>query len=388
MAVARNAFRVVHVTSVHKPFDVRIFHKQCVTLARAGYDITLVQSGDKIETVNGVKIVPFGPALRRILRMTTGVWRAYRVVASLKPAIVHFHDIEFIWAGLLLKLAGHRVIYDVHEDVAKDLQDKAYLPRWAIWPIGLCVWAFERMALAFFDRLVPATEAIHRRFPADRATLVRNTPIIGELSTVDAPPFASRPMNAVYLGGLAEFNGPRAMVAAFEEPGLMGDAQLLLGGRFVDEQLEAEMRARPGWARVQFHGWIDRSAISAMLIQARVGLVLYQPSPNVVESEPNKFFEMMSAGLPLVASNFPVWRQLIERFQCGIAVDPNDPKQIAEAIAYLLTRPEEAEAMGKRGQDAVMSEYNWTIDGERLVKLYDSLLSKAPIVTTPATAGS
>lgn len=354
----RPPLRIVHVTTVHKPFDVRIFHKQCVTLAKAGHWVALVQQGDTAEVRHGVEIIPLPTSGGRAARMTRGVWRAVERVRDLRPDVVHFHDVEFIWGALLLKIGGHRVVYDVHEDVIKDLEDKRYLPRWTIPPLRVAVSLFERLAELSFDRLVPATSSIAQRFPGERTHLIRNTPILGEMDDPNAPPFAQRPRAVGYLGGLAAFNGPREMVAAMGRIGPTTEATLIMGGRFPEPDIEAETRAMPGWRRVDFRGWVDRAEIRKIFATLRAGLVVYQPTPNVTVSEPNKFFEFLSAGIPLIASNFPIWRDFVEAHGCGICVDPTDPEAIAEAIAHLLDHPKEAEEMGRRGRDLVLKDFN------------------------------
>lgn len=370
---ARRPIRVAHVTTVHAPFDVRIFHKQCVTLADAGYQVTLIQRGDKRETVKGVDIEPLPTYSGRLSRMTFGVWTASRLAFRTRADVIHFHDAEFIWGALILKAFGRQVVYDVHEDLPKDLEDKAYLPRWSIPPLQAAMTLVEWIAKRAFDRISTATQSISERFRSPRTQLIRNTPILGELTVSGETPFVTRPPNVAYLGGLAPFNGPEQMVAAMEHvPDDIG-ARLILGGKFTDARVEACVRAADGWSKVEYVGWVDRSQIGALLSQVRCGLVVYQPTPNVVDSEPNKFFEILSAGLPLVASDFPVWRAFIERYRCGLVVNPADPQSIGEAITYLLRNPDEAEAMGARGRAAVLGSYNWGQDGAKLVEMYEGL---------------
>ena len=374
----RSRVHVAHLTTVHKPFDVRIFHKESRSLAAAGYRVSLVQPDSAAETVDLVEIVPIPRHRQRIVRMTLGVAQGVAAARRIKADIVHFHDVELIWGAAVLKLLGKKVVYDVHEDVAKDLEDKAYLPPWLHGPLRFAVKSFEFVAQRMFDRVVTATKAIYARFPPDKATLIRNSPILGEFSAGRGSPFADRSNIAVYLGGLAAFNGPEAMVDAIAEVSEAFAPGLILGGSFPDPEVEARVRNSEGWKRVDFRGWVPRTAISEIFEQARCGLVLYQPTPNVIDSEPNKFFELMSAGLPLVASNFPIWKNLIDQFGCGIAVDPNDPKEIAGAIEYMFRNPHEAEAMGRRGREAILDGYNWTVDSRILVDLYDRLSMPKP----------
>jgi glycosyltransferase involved in cell wall biosynthesis len=96
--------------------------------------------------------------------------------------------------------------------------------------------------------------------------------------------------------------------------------------------------------------------------------------PNHIDAQPNKMFEYMSAGLPLIASDFPLWREIVEGNDCGVCVDPADPAAIAEAIDRLVENPDLARRMGENGQRAVHERYNWAIEEKKLLALYDTVL--------------
>ena len=106
------------------------------------------------------------------------------------------------------------------------------------------------------------------------------------------------------------------------------------------------------------------------------GLVTFYPLPNHVDAQPNKMFEYMSSGLPVIASNFPLWKKIIEGNKCGLCVDPLDPAAIAKAIDYIVSHPDEARAMGENGKRAVYEKYNWGVESEKLISLYRSLCNK------------
>jgi glycosyltransferase involved in cell wall biosynthesis len=362
--------RVVHLTTVHRLWDVRIFHKQAVSLARAGFDVTLIACAEKAEVRDGVRLMPLPPPRSRWHRMTVTAWRAYRAALKERAAVYHFHDPELIPVGLLLKLHGRVVFYDVHEDVVKDIVDKAYIPAWARRPVQAVARFVEAIGTRCFDQMVAATSSIARNFPARKTTLVRNVPIPGELAQPASRPFAERPRRVVYIGGLAPFNGAAEMVAAMAELPPASGIRLTLAGRFSSAEQEAALRRHPGWSRIDYHGWVGRDRISAHFAEARAGLVVYQPTPNIMECEPNKFFEVLSAGLPLIASDLPHWRHFVAAHGCGLVVDPTSPRDIARAIEQLVDDPAGAQAMGERGRVAVQRDYSWDTDAARLVALY------------------
>ena len=157
------------------------------------------------------------------------------------------------------------------------------------------------------------------------------------------------------------------MVDAVELVSADRGLRLVLGGDFSPDTLRDELETLPGWSNTDAAGFLQRPAFGKLLGEARMGLVLFHAAPNHTNAQPNKLFEYMSAGLPVIASDFPLWRQIVEGAGCGLLVDPLDPAAIADALTWMLEHPKEAEAMGRAGRDAVESRLNWQQEADRLV---------------------
>ena len=95
--------QIRHLTSVHSPFDTRIFFKECLSLVEAGYQVTLIAPHTHDETVQGVRILALPSSSNRMSRMTLRVWRVYQLAKKLNADLYHFHDPELIPLGMLLK---------------------------------------------------------------------------------------------------------------------------------------------------------------------------------------------------------------------------------------------------------------------------------------------
>jgi glycosyltransferase involved in cell wall biosynthesis len=364
--------RVAHLTSVHLRNDVRIFEKEAVSLASEGYEtFLLVGDGSGDETRDGVRRVDVGRAPRsRLARMLVQPLRIVVRAAKLRADVYHFHDPELIFIGLILRACGAHVIYDSHEDLPRDVMSKQWIPGALRPAVGRAVEILEDFSARHFSAVVTATPHIERRFAAvnPRSIAVNNFPQRSEISFRANPIRAER--TVCYIGGIGMIRGAMEMVRALE--GI--DATLVLAGPFESVQTEATLRALPGWAKVDYRGCVTREEVRRILAEARAGLLFFHPVPNHVDAQPNKMFEYMSAGLPVLASDFPLWRSLLVESGAGQCANPLEPEAIADLITTLLDDPGSALEMGRRGRELVMQRYQWDVENRKLQALYRTIL--------------
>ena len=367
--------KVCILTSVHHPFDTRVFHREAISLAGMGYEVHLVAPGKENDVVHGVHLHAISQRNGRGSRMTQTALAAYRLGLGLGADVYHFHDPELIPFGILLKLRGKRVIYDAHEDLPKDILDKPWIAPWLRRPVALAAGAIEKLAARLLDRVVAATPAIARRFPKRRTSVVQNFPISNLLWSPNTP-YSQRSPRVVYAGGIVGVQGAREMVMAIGMLPAQPQPELALAGPWETPELKVKVSSLPGWSRVHDLGVLSQEGVRDLLGKSRVGLLIYYPIANSIEAQPRKLYEYMSAAIPVVTSNFPLWKEIVEGSGCGLTVDPLDPKAIAEAIEYLLEHPGEAEEMGRRGRDAVLRHYNWQEQAKVLGAVYEELLKR------------
>ncbi len=367
--IEKKRSQVCHFTSVHPYNDIRIFIKECCTLAATGYDTNLVAPNAPDEVRNSVHLhgVPKVNG-SRLLRMTKTVWAVYQKARAINADIYHFHDPELIPIGLLLKLEGKKVIYDVHEDVPKDILGKTWIPPVLRKPVAWLIRNLENFAAKRFDAVVAATPYICDRFLklGCHAVNVNNYPILTELYLPDVD-WSKKERVVCYVGGIFCIRGIFEIIEAIDQT----DVKLLLAGQFSPIELRERTITMPGWDKVEELGQLNRSEVAQTLARSMAGLVLFHPEPYHLDAQPNKMFEYMSASLPVIASNFPLWKEIIEGNQCGICVDPMNPAAIGEAIQWLIDHPDEAKRMGENGRRAVEKKYNWESQVISLTKLYN-----------------
>ena len=356
---------------------MRIFRKMCTSLARAGYrTVLIVADGLGDAEISGVSILDVGRSRSRLRRLLLAPLRLRAAALRVGADLFHLHDPELLPLGVALKRRGHRVVFDSHEDVPSQILHKPYLPSLIAPSLSLVYSVYEAYASRQLDGVVAATPFIREKFRrfARRVVDVSNFPIRDEFGTL---PESEEPRNGVcYVGDLSLIRGVRELCAAMTL--VRSEALLRICGAFSDAAAKQTAMAHSGWNRVQFHGVVDRAGIRSVFSRSVAGLVTLHPVPNYVNSQPIKMFEYMSAGLPVIASDFPLFREIVSGNDCGILVDPMSAQSIADAIDFLVDHPVEAARLGRNGRAAVLARYNWEHEESALFKFYREILDAGP----------
>ena len=367
--------KVVHLSSAHKDLDVRIFHKECSSLAKnddrekPSFDVHLVLADVEERSENNVTIHSVeGAGGSRIKRMWKTVNKVYKKAVELDGDIYHLHDPELLRIALKLKRKGKKVIYDAHEDLPRQILGKDYLKFKKT--ISAVVERYENRIVVQLDAVITATPYIRKRFLKIHPNTidVNNYPVLSEVA--NEPVKAEKSNKVCFIGGISRIRGIGELVDALEHV----DVRCVIAGTFPDE-FKASLAGKPGWSKVEEPGFISREESLALKAESLAGIVTFLPYPNHVNAQPNKIFEYMASGLPVIGSHFDLWKAIIEDSQCGICVDPKDPKAIADAIRYIQEHPKEATEMGERGRNQVLNVYNWSVEESKLRDVYYKIVA-------------
>ena len=363
---------ITHLTSAHPRYDTRIFVKECCSLAKIEhYNVSLiVADGLGDEQKSGVVIYDIGRLNGRINRIFKTTKNILKKAKELDSDIYHFHDPELIPIGIKLKKLGKKVIFDIHEDIPKQILAKPYLNRFTTHIISKIYSAYENFTCKKFDLLITPTPYINERFKQinSNSIEVKNYPIIDEL--INDVFWEERDNSVCHIGSLAQTRGILEIVSALE----FCKVPLELAGNFRPQSLEDEAKALKGWKYVNFHGFASRQEVQSILSKTKIGLVTLHPTDSYLDAIPVKMFEYMASSIPVIASDFPFYRDLLSTCNCAIFVDPLNSKAIADAIMKLLSDNTLAQKMGEDGKKAVIESFNWSVEEEKLFKAYEAII--------------
>lgn len=347
-------------------------------MARAGYDVTLVIPHDRAEECEGIRIIPITKASRLFQRFIFSSRNAVMTAVREKADIYHLHDPELLlWKGALLR-TGSSVVYDMHEDLPHQIQDKDWIPKIIRGPVSMLAGWFERILMKG-TRVIFAEESYAVSRPWLRNPVeILNFPridLLGELFRTKQEG-KNEDYTFGYIGAVTEGRGSLATIEALGELKRREVcARFHCVGRIFPEHRQ-ELAFRIGeldLRDVNYFGYLPPRQGWEIMAACDAGLAILEPLPNYVKSYPTKMFEYMALGLPVIVSNFPLYSRIVDRFKCGLTVDPMDPKAIAEAMVYLAENPEEGRAMGARGREAVLDHFNWASQEKRLLTFYADL---------------
>lgn len=373
MLKSEKYIRICHVTSAHPAEDIRIFVKEAVSAAKVGFEVHLVTGGFENYKKNGVTIHGIsGASGGRFARMGKTVNRVYEKALSLDADLYHLHDPELLRIALKLKKRGKKVLFDAHEDVPAQIMAKHWIPKPLRRMVAFFFRIMEHFVLSRISGVITATPFIRKRLEKwnPRCVDINNYPLLNEFP--EPGKAENKVHDLVYIGGISETRGIFPLLDMLHSFG--GEISLGLAGPFSPAELEESVRTHPGFSHVTYYGILNREGISDLLRKSKIGMVTLLPTPNHLESQPIKMYEYMAAGIPVIASDFPFWTEIVTRWGCGTTVNPADPVAMAEALKNLLAHPSLSNEMGKKGREAVEREFNWEAEEKRLIAFYNHLL--------------
>ncbi|UFH55962.1 glycosyltransferase [Spirosoma sp. KNUC1025] len=368
--------RVLHVSTAHQPQDPRIVFKQCQTLTEL-YDVFCAiphASSSIAHNIHFIRLPYFRRVIYRIL--LTCPFILLRCI-WIRPKLIHVYVPEFLPFAYVFRLLGAKVIYEVQENLHKKMHLKTFnrgylLEKTFRW--------FDYLAQRHFYLIFTEHSYLDTYTSVkNRFVIIYNYPLLSFLDPFCRPyqPNSIKP-SFFYIGWLSfERAFDTLMSSLVQLKSKYPDFVLHLFGQrtFSQRELDQSSEFKAIRENLYFYGYTDQREAFPYAIQATAGLALLKPVGDYPDSYTTKLFEYMALGLPVITSNFPLYKNVVERHNCGFCVSPTDPAQITQALDFLIEHPEVGYAMGQRGRAAVETEYNWSSEAKKLLGFYESILN-------------
>ena len=357
--------------------DTRVFEKECTSLVKSGYEVYLVSPNAKEEIINGVQIVGFSYNKKGLLdRLYSLPKLLYKKALSIDADIYHFNDPASLPYGTKLKSKGKKVIFDSFEDHPTLFFEKKSLPYPVMFLLAKIYSVYEYYKCRKFDGIIMCYHWTQDRLSkaCKNNQLIFNFPIISEDFSKDV--FDKKnPKNSIcYAGSISSMWKIENIISALVQ---FRNIKFNLAGYRTDSYMEV-MKSNAGWQKVNDFGLIKYEDVYGKIhSQSNIGMALLDYIPlckgNVGNLSNNKLFEYMKAGLPVICTDFILWKEVVEVNSCGICVNPNNVNEIVDAIKYLFDNPEIAKKMGENGRRVVKDKYNWEVEEKKLIELYKTI---------------
>ena len=308
-------------------------------------------------------------------------YRLYRAALSTGADIFHANDLDtlFICANAAGKL-GAKLVYDSHE---LWLESSRYF---------IATSALNRLRYRITEKiLTPRTDAVIAVTPSRGEVMKKLYPSIRKLVIIEnsTDPIEKLQESSYLRNRLGiPVSVPVILYQGIICPERGLDKLLEAASILRNEDIAIVIMGHDAW-QGKLHRMhsemnlkdsvfllppVPSETLPEVTVSADVGLILFENTClNHYYSLPNKLYEYMMAGLPIIASDFPEMARIINNHNCGILVDSTDAEAIASGIRVLVNSPDEMRQMGIRGRKASLDKYNWPVEEKKLVDLYMGL---------------
>ena len=353
--------------------NARVFQRQAKSLLSFGFNVSiLTNDGGVEECVDGLNIYCTKFWRSRLMILFFAKKQFFRKSQNIDADIYFIHSPELLPLALTLKSLGKKIVYDAHEDLPNHILEKEWLPRFSRLPISFLSNIYMNFVFARIDALISPHSHVIDRYSTinNNSILVTNFSKSEPDSNFDITEYLSRRRVICYSGTAYYHSNQIQILEAIKN---LENVIYRIAGTIPDK-LFLKMQSHEAFEKVNFLGLMEYRFLKDFYQKARIGMVIMDYKLNLGSKKGtyavNKIFEYMESGLPIICSDYDLWIQVIEKYNCGIFVKPGDITAIKNAINYLLENPILAYEMGQNGFKATQIEYNWIFEEDKLRKLF------------------
>lgn len=374
-----NRGRICHFTCAHSLDDTRVFQKECIALAKAGFEVFYIVPNAQTGVVDGVNIIGVSAkSLNPIYRLLFLSRRVYREVIKIDADIYQFHDIELFNYGVKLRKLGKKVIFDSHENWFGYAKSIKWLPKILKNFVENYLRRMYSENLHSFDKVITVSPHIVDILSeySSNVELITNYPLIDDatIANISFDDYLKRPNIACYTGTVYEISLQENIIKALSE--ISNIKYQIIGN--ISNEYKTKLTSLHNGQNLEFVEFISKKELEEYYNSSILGFAIFDYIPNLGYKKGslgvNKIYEYMAKGLPVICTDFELWQSFISKYKCGICVNSHDIQEIKYAIEYLLNNKQVAYDMGQNGQKAIKSEFNWEIEGQKYIRIVDSII--------------
>jgi glycosyltransferase involved in cell wall biosynthesis len=379
MTKPTHKLKVCHFASVHTTTDTRVFHRECTSLAKF-FDVTFIGIGNKSGLMNNVNVIAVPKPSNRIYRLLFTTWKVFFLAWKQHADIYHIHDAELIPFAFLFALRGKKVIYDIHENTYEDIMRKPWILDSFRWVLGLLFKTLEWLsAQSMYTILVIAKPEFAKKFITRKRVIIQN---FADFEQFNSYRITQRQAivanNLFYIGTVYDYYYDlipiiKALHILKQQGKIIHFHCVGYKGRYVDTVLSKLPEYQELKEQLHFYGYLNTTEGYEISKTCKVGLCLKNQPEEILLSHERKFFEYMAAGLPVLACNYHIYKEIIDTHQIGKYVTIDDAKAISAALDELFFTTQKLDMYAANGVDAAELTFNWHAEETKLIDLYNNM---------------
>lgn len=355
---------VCFLTSLYSRHDPLIVYRQGASLVKSGYKVSyLLVDGKSDEEVLGVSIKSIAnypkPSIKQRLIDCNRIFKLF--LNNYSADIYQINEPELFPTAIFLKKKGYKVVYNLREYYPIYYSHRIKFKPLRYIAKYLLIKIFKQVSIridAVFS-CMPEMLNIQHEMPCKFFANVANFPIINRDFSLSYEQYLNRECIISYFGSIYDISCQEEFLKAIED---IEYVKYLLAGVFCSKNYKKYITSLRGWEKVIFKEGFTRNELQKIINSSVIGNVMKdfsktetpQGSYSII-----KIFETMEAAVPVLLAKVPLYVNMVEKYHCGICVDPHNSQEIKEAIIYLLNNKNEAYQMGQNGRKAVIDEFSW-----------------------------
>jgi glycosyltransferase involved in cell wall biosynthesis len=391
--------RCLFIYKEEYPWDVRV-EKLITTLAGAGYNVSLLcrnldgKPSYEVSDLFDIKRLPAFRTLPLWARKATSIalwfnpiWllSIFKIAMELRPQLIIVRDLPLMMAGILAaRLFGAKIIFDMAEcypemyQSSQDIGGRKFGIDWLKSP--LLAKLNERVAVRMSDQVFVMVEESRARLAREyncvkNVAIISNTPVLAD-NKITARTHDGEELRLIYVGFVTPLRGLDNLirgVAAYCRQNATADIQLDIVGQGESSDELSKLVSALGLASViRLHGWLDHDRVAELMGAANVGALTYRICGHWNHTIPNKIFDYMLWGLPVLATGVVPIVRVLEGANCGVICEDGNSDDVGRQLE-LLADPLYRQTLGDNGRHAVETRYNWSIEAARMLDAVNKL---------------